>query len=64
MVDLIPSDLICIVLDLAAQNCFLASSGHRATSTKGGVEAAAISRIGVEVSLQALQIPGNHQKLY
>ena len=64
MVGLISSNLICIVLDCAAKLCFLSSSGHRATSTKCGVEAAAKSCIGVESSLQALQVPGYHQKLY
>ena len=63
MVDLIPSNLIGIVLDCAAQHCFFSSSGHRATSTQCGVEATAISCIGVEVGLQALQVPVCQVKL-
>ena len=57
MVDLIPGNLIGIVLDSAAQHCFLPSNGHWAISTECGVEATAISCIGVEGGLQTLQVP-------
>lgn len=64
MVDLILSNLVCIVLDLAGQHCLFPTSSHRTASTKCGVETAAISCVGVEVSLQALQVPGFDKKLY
>ena len=64
MVDLIPGNLIGIILDSAAQHCSLSSNGRWAISTECGVEAAAIGCIGVEGSLQALQVPECHQKPY
>ena len=57
MVDFIPSNLICIVLDRAAQRCFFPPGGHWAITTKCGIDAAAISCIGVEIGLKALQVP-------
>ena len=57
MVNLIPSNLICIILNSAAQHCFLPSNGRWAISTECGVEATAISCIGVEGGLQTLQVP-------
>ena len=64
MVDLVLSNLIGVVLDFAAQLCLHSSGGHGAASTQCGVEAAAICCVGVEGSLQALQVPGCHQKPY
>lgn len=62
MVDLILSNLVGVVLDFAAQLCLHSSSGHWAASTQCGVEAAAIRCIGVEGSLQALQVSGCHRR--
>ena len=64
MIELILSNLVCIVLDRAAQHCFLSSSGHWTSSAECGIETTAISCVGVEIGLQALQIPEYHQELH